>query len=54
VGFVAQIWSAPTPQGFAYRQYGKGRYGLVDFEGLALVTRTPKGKGKGRGGEQML
>jgi hypothetical protein len=32
----------PSPQGFAYRQYGSSNRQLVDFEGLALVTMTTK------------
>ena len=38
LGYVAQIWSSPTPQGFQFRQYGKSRRMLVDREGLALIA----------------
>jgi len=47
LGYVLQLWSTNSPQGFAYRQYGNSKRELVDFEGLALVTvktsskRTP-------------
>ena len=47
LGYVLQVWSAPTPQGFLYRQYGSGKRELADFEGLALVVvkkRTVKTK----------
>jgi hypothetical protein len=35
---VLQLWSAPNPQGFEYRQYGASKRQLTDFEGIALVT----------------
>ena len=38
LGYVAQIWSSPTLQGFQFRQYGKSRRMLVDREGLALIA----------------
>jgi hypothetical protein len=46
LGYVLQVWTANTPQGFAWRQYGTSNRQLTDFEGLALVTvsrRTKKG-----------
>jgi hypothetical protein len=39
---VLQIWSAPTPQGYLYRQYGSSKRQLVDLEGLALATCVNK------------
>jgi hypothetical protein len=50
---VAQIWSTPSAQGFAYRQHGTGKYNLVDFEGMALAMRPPKKGRKRRVDEQM-
>lgn len=47
LGYVAQIWSSPSPQGFQYRQYGSAKRMLVDREGLALVTLV---SGKGNSG----
>lgn len=47
LGYVAQIWSSPTPQGFAYRQYGTSGRQLTEFEGMALVTVASRSK-KGR------
>ena len=38
LGYVLQVWSSPTPQGFDYRQYGESNRTLTDFEGIALVT----------------
>jgi hypothetical protein len=38
LGFVAQIWSAPAPQGFLYRQYGNSRRQQIDFEGIRLTS----------------
>jgi CRISPR-associated protein Cas2 len=47
LGYVLQLWSAPTPQGFEYRQYGASQRQLVDFEGVALVTvKAHRRKGK--------
>src|SRR4051794_33026789 len=37
-GFVLQLWSARTPQGWTFRQAGHSTRMLQDFEGLALVT----------------
>lgn len=49
LGYVLQVWSAPSPQGFAYRQYGTSHRQLADFEGLALVVVKPRdGKGTGK------
>ena len=48
LGYVAQIWSTPNAQGFAYRQYGTAPYQLAEFEGMALVTRATKAKKKRR------
>src|ERR1700722_10005151 len=42
LGYSLQVWSAPGPQGFEYRQYGTSQRQLVDFEGLALVVVTPR------------
>jgi hypothetical protein len=44
LGYVAQIWTANNPQGFAYRQYGESKRQLVDFEGLCLVVLEKKKK----------
>ena len=38
-GRVLQIWSARNEQGFEYRQHGDTDHWLLDYEGLALVTR---------------
>src|SRR5947209_10086608 len=38
-GTVTQMWTAPNEQGFAYRQHGVLGLVVMDFEGLALVTR---------------
>lgn len=38
LGYVLQMWSSPTPQGFDSRQYGESNRTLVDFEGIALIT----------------
>src|ERR1700676_1446025 len=38
LGYVLQIWSSPTPQGFVYRAYGTSKRELIDYEGIALVT----------------
>ena|SRR5579871_5547420 len=46
-GTVTQIWTAPTEQGFAYRQAGVLDHTLMDFEGLGLITRFRKEKKKG-------
>jgi hypothetical protein len=43
-GYVLQVWNAPGPQGFAYRQYGASDYRLVEFEGLTLVARTRRAR----------
>src|SRR4051812_5522182 len=42
LGFVAPIWSTPSPQVFTYRQYGTSRRWLEEFEGLALVVTAKK------------
>jgi CRISPR-associated protein Cas1 len=41
-GYVLQVWSSPTPQGFSYRQYGTSSRHMVDFEGMALIVRAGK------------
>lgn len=38
LGYVAQIWSSRSPQGYDYRQYGESKRRLEDFEGLGLIT----------------
>ena len=43
LGYVLQLWSAPNPQGFEFRQYGSSTRQLSDFEGLGLVTLVEKG-----------
>jgi hypothetical protein len=43
-GTVTQIWTAPNEQGYGYRQHGVLDHTLMDFEGLALVTRFRKEK----------
>jgi CRISPR-associated protein Cas2 len=45
-GYALQVWSAPGPQGFEYRQHGSGGRRLVDFEGLALVSLARKPRRK--------
>jgi CRISPR-associated protein Cas2 len=42
LGYVLQLWSAPNPQGFDFRQYGESKRLLNDFEGLGLVTFVDK------------
>jgi len=42
LGYVLQIWSSQTPQGFTYRQYGRSKRELLDFEGIALVVKLKK------------
>ena len=44
---MIQIWTARTPQGYEYRQYGTSDRTLLDFEGLALVTVMKKAKPAG-------
>ena len=48
LGYVLQIWSSPTPQGYLYRQYGESKRELQDFDGLALVTTVKKSAPKGK------
>ena len=49
-GTVTQVWTARTEQGFSYRQHGPTDRTILEFEGLALVTRfKPPKKRKGRG-----
>ena len=43
-GFVLQIWSRNTPQGYAYRSSGPNDRQMVDFEGIALVRRVERKK----------
>lgn len=45
-GHVLQLWSAPNPRGFDYREYGPCDRQLADFEGLALMTRIKKERRK--------
>jgi hypothetical protein len=52
LGFAAQIWSSPTPQGFLYRQYGASKRQLEDFEGVALVRLALKKVKSGKQPEQ--
>ena len=52
-GYVLQLWSTPTPQGFDYRQYGDSKRQLVDFEGIALVT-VKTNRRKKKAGEQTI
>lgn len=42
LGYVLQLWSAPNPQGYEFRQYGESKRQLTDFEGLGLVTLMDK------------
>ena len=37
LGYVAQVWSSPVPQGLQFRQYGESRRTLVDMEGFVLI-----------------
>jgi len=41
-GHVLQLWSTPSPQGFAFREHGDSKRQLTDFDGLALVTLIDK------------
>jgi hypothetical protein len=50
---VLQLWSAPTPQGFEYRQSGASQRQLADFEEIALVT-VKTSRRKGKSGEQKV
>ncbi len=52
LGYVLQLWSSPTPQGFSYRQYGTSKRQLADFEGLALVVCEKKNSKDKRSEEQ--
>src|SRR5262249_46718522 len=52
LGYVLQLWSSPTPQGYAYRQYGTSKRMLMDFEGLALVVAKRKSKKNRRSDSQ--
>jgi CRISPR-associated protein Cas2 len=52
LGYAAQIWSSPNPQGFAYRQYGASKRQLADFEGVALVVLAVKKTKRGQKPEQ--
>ena len=38
-GTVTQIWTARTEQGFSYRQHGPSDRNILEYEGVALVTR---------------
>jgi CRISPR-associated protein Cas2 len=51
LGYVLQMWSSPTPQGFDYRQYGESNRALADFEGIALVTVKRDTKKRGKSGQ---
>jgi hypothetical protein len=51
LGYVLQVWTAPNPQGFAYRQYGSSKRELCDFEGIALML-VKKNTRKKKGGVQ--
>jgi CRISPR-associated protein Cas2 len=42
LGYALQLWSAPGPQGYEFRQYGEAKRQLTDFEGLGLVTLMDK------------
>lgn len=42
-GSVLLMYSADTEQGYAVRSYGSPDRTLVDFEGLMLFRRVPKG-----------
>src|SRR6516162_8536045 len=44
LGYALQVWSAPTAQGFLYRQFGSSKRELADFEGLALVLVKKRGR----------
>jgi CRISPR-associated protein (Cas_Cas2CT1978) len=52
LGYVLQVWSSPTPQGFMYREYGESKRQMVDFEGIALVVIKKKPRKKGPGGQK--
>jgi hypothetical protein len=46
-GSVMQIWSSPTPQGYAFRSHNTDQRCLVDHEGLALVRVRREKREKG-------
>jgi CRISPR-associated protein Cas2 len=46
IGYVAQLWSSPTPQGFACRQYGTSKRQFIDREGVYLITRATRARRK--------
>lgn len=50
-GSVLQIWTANSPQGFSYREFGPSDRNFVDFEGLALVRRTRVRPGPAKSGD---
>jgi CRISPR-associated protein Cas2 len=43
-GEVIQIWSARTPSGFQYRQWGAKSRWFEDFDGLPLIVRPLVGE----------
>jgi CRISPR-associated protein (Cas_Cas2CT1978) len=51
LGYVLQVWSTNSPQGFAFRQYGTSKRELVDYEGLALVSVKKNSNKKANPGE---
>ena len=53
-GRVVQIWSSRGPQGFVYRQHGESTRTLEDFDGIALVLKSPKKPRKGKASEQVF
>jgi len=46
-GYVLQVWSTNSPQGYAYRSLGPTDRTLHDFEGIALVRRPRTKDGEG-------
>lgn len=47
-GDAVMVWKAPTEQGFDFRTIGKNRRMPVDFDGLTLVSHTPRQTPKNR------
>ncbi|WP_349245924.1 type I-E CRISPR-associated endoribonuclease Cas2e [Anaerobaca lacustris] len=43
-GYVLQIWSDSSPQGYNFRSEGESSRQMEDFEGIALVAYRDKRK----------
>ncbi len=42
VGDAVMIWKAPTDQGYDFATHGRNRRTPVDFDGLKLVSFSPR------------